>query len=331
MNNEVIVRENTESEALNFAVVAEIVVAEFTEGGLEAVNYADGTKVLNCVDGTWGFVYSLEGPRIWMLVGVLEDGGHLVVRFLDNPSGTTDNDQVPISNNYSVLADEDLMQLTSKDLKGCTAKVNQLIVNNELSIPQQLQQILNQVRVDLSLVMRDKSGDQDYQVWCHDSKGRFSTKSTFDAIRNRRQHVNWATSIWRPYLHPRISAIAWKLSQKSAATDDRVQQVRCPSFAGVAPYLVCYVILPHARTGLLSMVTMPLLYWRAAVIRAECESEAGKVISDATKEFGNGLIQLRILEAVRENVATLANSNNVIYLPKGMNAFLGLNPGQARW
>ncbi|KAF9616162.1 hypothetical protein IFM89_028628 [Coptis chinensis] len=70
---------------------------------------------------------------------------------------------------------------------------------------------------------------------------------------------------------------------------------------------------------------------RAAVIRAEGESEAAKLISDATKEFGNGLIQLRILEAARENAATLANSNNVIYLPKGMNAFLGLNPGQARW
>ncbi|KAF9605217.1 hypothetical protein IFM89_014330 [Coptis chinensis] len=43
-----------------------------------------------------------------------------------------------------------------------------------------------------------------------------------------------------------------------------------------------------------------------------------------------GLIHIRILEAARENAAMLANSNDVIYLPKGMNVFIGLNPRQGQ-
>ncbi|KAF9589860.1 hypothetical protein IFM89_028795 [Coptis chinensis] len=62
-------------------------------------------------------------------------------------------------------------------------------------------------------------------------------------------------------------------------------------------------------------------------IRDEGES----CLVDLWCDFGMRLIQIRILEAARENAATLANSNDVIYLSKGMNVFLGLNPGQGRW
>lgn len=64
---------------------------------------------------------------------------------------------------------------------------------------------------------------------------------------------------------------------------------------------------------------------RAAVIRAEGESESAKLISDATAAAGNGLIELRRIEASREVAATLAKSPNVAYLPNGNNMLLGLN------
>lgn len=64
---------------------------------------------------------------------------------------------------------------------------------------------------------------------------------------------------------------------------------------------------------------------RAAIIRAEGESESAKLISDATKESGTGLIQLRKIEASREVAATLSRSPNVAYLPKDNNLLLGLN------
>ncbi|EHA8590857.1 putative Prohibitin-3, mitochondrial [Cocos nucifera] len=59
---------------------------------------------------------------------------------------------------------------------------------------------------------------------------------------------------------------------------------------------------------------------RAAVIRAEGESEAAKLISDATAAVGMGLLELRRIEAA------LSKTPNVVYLPGGNNILLGLNP-----
>jgi prohibitin 1 len=67
---------------------------------------------------------------------------------------------------------------------------------------------------------------------------------------------------------------------------------------------------------------------RAAIIRAEGESESAKLISDATAAAGMGLIELRRIEASREISATLAKTPNVMYLPKENNMLLGLNPGR---
>ncbi|XP_024978801.1 prohibitin-3, mitochondrial-like isoform X2 [Cynara cardunculus var. scolymus] len=68
---------------------------------------------------------------------------------------------------------------------------------------------------------------------------------------------------------------------------------------------------------------------RAAIIRAEGESESAKLISDATAAAGMGLIELRRIEASREISSTLARSNNVMYLPNtGSQMLLGLNPSR---
>ncbi|OIW16906.1 hypothetical protein TanjilG_19211 [Lupinus angustifolius] len=67
---------------------------------------------------------------------------------------------------------------------------------------------------------------------------------------------------------------------------------------------------------------------RAAIIRAEGESDAAKLISDATAAAGNGLIELRRIEASREVAATLAKSPNVSYLPGGKNLLMALNPSR---
>ncbi|KAL3355373.1 hypothetical protein AABB24_019442, partial [Solanum stoloniferum] len=65
---------------------------------------------------------------------------------------------------------------------------------------------------------------------------------------------------------------------------------------------------------------------RAAIIRAEGESESAKLISDATAAAGMGLIELRRIEASREVASTLAKTPNVAYLPKQGNILLGLSP-----
>ncbi|PHT50367.1 Prohibitin-4, mitochondrial [Capsicum baccatum] len=64
---------------------------------------------------------------------------------------------------------------------------------------------------------------------------------------------------------------------------------------------------------------------RAAIIRAEGESESAKLISDATAAARMGLIELRRIEASREVAATLAKTPHMAYLPKQGNMLLGLN------
>jgi len=66
----------------------------------------------------------------------------------------------------------------------------------------------------------------------------------------------------------------------------------------------------------------------AAVIRAEGEAEAAKLISDATKQVGPALIDLRRIEAAKEIAAVLSASRGVVYLPAGQQTLIGINPGQ---
>lgn len=62
----------------------------------------------------------------------------------------------------------------------------------------------------------------------------------------------------------------------------------------------------------------------AAVVRAEGESTAAQLISDAIAKSGDGLLQLRRIEAAKEIASTLSRSRNIVYLPKGSNVLLNM-------
>jgi len=55
----------------------------------------------------------------------------------------------------------------------------------------------------------------------------------------------------------------------------------------------------------------------AAVVRAQGEAEAAKLISDAIEQAGSGIVDIRRIEAAAEIAATLTAGNNVTYLPSG--------------
>lgn len=63
---------------------------------------------------------------------------------------------------------------------------------------------------------------------------------------------------------------------------------------------------------------------KAAVIKAEGESEAARLISEATRQFGGGMIELRRIEAAKEIALTLSRGRNVVYLPSSGNTLLNL-------
>mmetsp|Transcript_2249 Transcript_2249/g.6942 ORF Transcript_2249/g.6942 Transcript_2249/m.6942 type:complete len:284 (-) Transcript_2249:231-1082(-) len=67
---------------------------------------------------------------------------------------------------------------------------------------------------------------------------------------------------------------------------------------------------------------------KAAIVKAEGESESARLISEATRQAGVGLIELRRIEAAKEIAAALGKSRNVSYLPSGNNMLFGINPGQ---
>lgn len=54
---------------------------------------------------------------------------------------------------------------------------------------------------------------------------------------------------------------------------------------------------------------------QASVIRAEGEAEAAETISKALQKSGDGLLMIRRIEASKDIAQTLANSQNVTYLP----------------
>jgi len=56
---------------------------------------------------------------------------------------------------------------------------------------------------------------------------------------------------------------------------------------------------------------------QASVIRAEGEAESADEISKAVDKAGDGLIQIRRIEAAKEIAQTLASNPNVTYLPGG--------------
>ncbi|WAR01416.1 PHB-like protein [Mya arenaria] len=62
----------------------------------------------------------------------------------------------------------------------------------------------------------------------------------------------------------------------------------------------------------------------ASIIRAEGESEAALMVAKAIGEAGEGLVELRKIEAAEEIAANLAVSRNVVYLPPGQQALLAL-------
>ncbi|KAF4977769.1 hypothetical protein FZEAL_5735 [Fusarium zealandicum] len=68
---------------------------------------------------------------------------------------------------------------------------------------------------------------------------------------------------------------------------------------------------------------------QANVIRAEGESESAEAISKAIAKNGDGLIQIRKIEASREIAATLSSNPNVAYLPGGKGGQYLLSVGKA--
>jgi len=66
----------------------------------------------------------------------------------------------------------------------------------------------------------------------------------------------------------------------------------------------------------------------ATIIRAEGEAEAATMISEALKQHGTGLIEVRRIDTAKDIAESLSKSSNVMYLPSGQNMLLNMSGGQ---
>merc|ERR1719190_316036 len=66
---------------------------------------------------------------------------------------------------------------------------------------------------------------------------------------------------------------------------------------------------------------------QATVIRSEGEAEAARMISQALREHGNGIIEVRRIDAAKDIADHLAKSPNVMYLPAGQQMLLNMAGG----
>lgn len=64
---------------------------------------------------------------------------------------------------------------------------------------------------------------------------------------------------------------------------------------------------------------------QATVIRSEGEAEAAFLISEALKEHGTGLIDMRRIDAAKDIAEALSKSPNIMYMPGGQNMLLNMN------
>lgn len=64
---------------------------------------------------------------------------------------------------------------------------------------------------------------------------------------------------------------------------------------------------------------------KAAITTAEGDAQASKLLAQAFAQAGDGLIELRKLEAAEEIAENLANSRNVTYLPKDLGLLMNIN------
>ncbi|KAF5187370.1 hypothetical protein FRX31_023043 [Thalictrum thalictroides] len=120
---------------------------------------------------------------------------------------------------------KDSLQLQKADLKGCRAKVCDVMINGQMVLEGSLLDIIEETDQGVHNIVRTHHEDEDYMVWRGDEKGKFSVASAYEVIRQKGQKVAWHNIIWKNHIHPTSAGSVWKLIQGCAATNDRLQKM----------------------------------------------------------------------------------------------------------
>ncbi|KAF5179380.1 hypothetical protein FRX31_031033 [Thalictrum thalictroides] len=106
-----------------------------------------------------------------------------------------------------------------------TAKVSCLVENSVIVFPDQLKARIQDAGLATDNVLKIGDDEEDSLLWCPDSSGEFSVKSAFNEIRNQGNEARWCKLLWKPHIHPKTAAKAWKLIKNRVASEKRSQSI----------------------------------------------------------------------------------------------------------
>ncbi|KAL6206588.1 hypothetical protein ACLB2K_023836 [Fragaria x ananassa] len=81
---------------------------------------------------------------------------------------------------------------------------------------------------DIMLVPLPTESTNDTLIWEHSSDGVLSFSSAYDQLRPNFSSPPWAFTVWRNFIPPRFSLLAWRLFHHKVPTDDQLQKRGIP-------------------------------------------------------------------------------------------------------
>ena len=86
--------------------------------------------------------------------------------------------------------------------------------------------ILNKVELEIELSRVGRVQEEDVSLWVNGKgsyKGSFSSRKTWEVIREKYQLCHWYEAIWFKYATPKYSFILWTALKRRLPTGDRMR------------------------------------------------------------------------------------------------------------
>lgn len=86
--------------------------------------------------------------------------------------------------------------------------------------------ILNKVEDEIEKSRSERCDDEDVSMWMNrngQSKKVFSSRETWEFIREKHQHCHWNSAVWLKYATPKFSFILWTALRGRLSTGDRMR------------------------------------------------------------------------------------------------------------
>lgn len=104
------------------------------------------------------------------------------------------------------------------------AKVSVIVNGSQWKWPVAVTNDLLEIQSSIPDAMKPDSNKEDRVIWVPASNGEFSTASAWEAIRNKKNHVEWSNIVWFSRNIPKHAFILWLAIQNRLSTQEKLLQ-----------------------------------------------------------------------------------------------------------